>query len=97
MATGQQITLLRVDLGLMRLTDDQKTYFGALLDTAASAVAREGVVLTKGNLEDDTLIEMWAAWLYRKRRTETDAPMPRMLRVALNDRIAAQKMAVTST
>ena len=96
MATDRQMTLLRVDLGLMRLTDDQKTYFGALLDTAASAIARRGVTLAADSLEDDTIISMWAAWLYRKRKSETDTPMPRMLMVAVNDKLAAQKMAVTN-
>lgn len=93
--TETQLALLKTDLGLMRLTDDQKTYMGKLLEMAASAIAREGITLEEGNVEDDMLIEMYAAWLYRKRQQTSEPGMPRMLRFQLNNKLASQKMKVT--
>lgn len=92
-----QLLLLKTDLGLMRVTDDQKTYLSALLTTAASAITREGITLTAENLECNTLVATYAAWLYRKRaangNTSFAVGMPRMLRWQLNNLLVSQKMA----
>lgn len=91
-----RLTLLKVDLGLMHPTSDQITYLTSLLDMAASAIVREGIALVPDRLEDDTLVEMYAAWLYRKRLAQEDKPMPRMLRWQLNNKLLSQKMKVTN-
>ncbi len=94
-----QLTLLKVDLGLMQPSAGQITYLNALLEMAASAIKREGVTLQADNLEDDMLVEMYAAWLYRKRANDGNTSfavgMPRMLRYQLNNKLASQKMKVT--
>ena len=41
--------------------------------------------------EDNELIVMYAAYLYRK-RAEDNPPMPRMLRWALNNRLFSEKV-----
>lgn len=91
--TTEQLFLLQVDLGLMRPTNEQRVYFGHLLDMAAAAIERKGVRLTRGVPEDDALVSMYAAWLYRKRAGAPDATaMPQMIRCEINDRLVAQTM-----
>jgi len=96
---SKQLTLLKVDLGLMRPSDNQLTYLSSLLEMAASAIKREGITLQAENLEDDMLVEMYAAWLYRKRANDGNTSfavgMPRMLRYQLNNKLITQKMQVT--
>ncbi|NCB51351.1 MAG: hypothetical protein EOM54_05655 [Clostridia bacterium] len=94
--TSTRLTLLRIDLGFKSLTDEQITYLNTLLGMAATAIARKGVQLTEGATEDDALVAMYAAWLYRKRLQSPDATrLPDMIRYELNDRLMHQKMAVT--
>jgi hypothetical protein len=91
-----RLTLLRIDLGFKTLTEDQTTYLGQLLGMAVAAITRKGVQLTDGVTEDDALVAMYAAWLYRKRMQAPDSTrMPDMIRCELNDRLMHQKMAVT--
>lgn len=91
-----RLALLKTDLGLIRLTGEQPAYLSALLTMAASSILREGIALDENSIEDDALVAMYAAWLYRKRDVPDGAPaaagMPRMLRWQLNCRLASQKM-----
>ncbi|MEG0778580.1 MAG: hypothetical protein RSG55_07005 [Oscillospiraceae bacterium] len=90
-----QLALLKTDIGLMRVTAEQNSYLTMLLTMAASAIAREGIVLKDAELEDNGLVAMYAAWLYRKRQQPADAGMmPRMLRYQLNNKLVSQKMSV---
>ena len=58
------------------------------IQAARQFITREGVALTD-SVEDGQLVEMYAAYLVRKRATTE--PMPRMLRWALNNRLFSQK------
>lgn len=69
-------------------------YLLNLISAAKSFITREGVTLTS-SAEDGTLVEMYAAYLYRRRREENVA-MPRMLRWALNNRIFSEKAGATN-
>lgn len=80
--------LLQVDLGELYLTDERKNYLSQVIDAAIAFIAREGITL-EDTVEDLQLVEMYAAYLVRKRNT-TEA-MPRMLRWALNNRLFSQK------
>lgn len=82
------LAILKVDLGISSTALDQ--YLQLLIDSARAFIAEEGIVLNDSSSSDGTLVEMYAAYLYRKRREET-AAMPRMLRWALNNRLFAQK------
>lgn len=99
-----KLILLKVDLGLMRTSDDQTVYLESLLNMAAAFISREGIALVAGNAEDDALVSMYAAWMYRKRatgggeyqsRVAAGDSMPKMLRKNLNNKLISQKMAVT--
>ena len=80
--------LLQVDLGELYPTDERKNYLSQVVGAAIAFVTREGITL-EDTVEDLQLVEMYAAYLVRKRNT-TEA-MPRMLRWALNNRLFSQK------
>lgn len=80
--------LLQVDLGELYPTDERKNYLLQVIDAAIAFITREGITL-EDTVEDLQLVEMYAAYLVRKRNT-TEA-MPRMLRWALNNRLFSQK------
>ncbi len=87
MTGADKLALLKLDLQLM--TDTMDKYLLQLLDAAGRMIAREGINLVDSP-EDNQLLVMYAAYLYRK-RAEDAAPMPRMLRWALNNRLFAEK------
>lgn len=79
------LKLLKMDLMIQseRLDD----YLKVLVQTAKKLICREGIGLQE-NYEDSLLVEMYAAYLYRKRKE--DVAMPRMLRFALNNRLLGE-------
>lgn len=83
MSDSDILTILKVDLQVSSTALD--SYLLQLISAARALIAREGINLTD-DIEDTMLIEMYAAYLYRKRR-ESNSAMPRMLRWALNNRL----------
>lgn len=81
------LSILKIDLGISSTALDE--YLQQIILSARAFIAEEGIVLNECS-SDGMLVEMYAAYLYRKRREETVA-MPRMLRWALNNRLFAQK------
>lgn len=73
--------ILKADLQIQ--TNAIDGYLNTLISSAKEFIRREGVLLTD-SYEDALLVEMYAAYLYRKR--EEGGEMPRMLRFALNNR-----------
>lgn len=87
MTDNEILTVLKVDLQLS--TDKLDPYLLQLIGAAKSYIAAEGIALTCSS-GDGMLVEMYAAYLYRRRREE-NVTMPRMLRYALNNRLFSQK------
>lgn len=85
--------ILKLNLGIATGTWDKYLY--TLLDTAKAEIKREGITLND-TPDDDNLIIMYAAYLFRKRAEDT-AGMPRMLRYALNNRVISEKGAVNES
>lgn len=83
MSDSDILTILKVDLQVSSTALD--SYLLQLISAARALIVREGINLTD-DIEDTMLIEMYAAYLYRKRR-ESNSAMPRMLRWALNNRL----------
>lgn len=83
--------MLKANLSITTKSKDE--YLGFLLNSAKEQIKREGIVLGE-TLEDANLIVMYAAYLFRKRADAVGA-MPVMLRYALNNRLFAQKCAVS--
>lgn len=92
MAAPERLALLKADLGYLGpLPEQLEFYMTALLAMAEDMVRREGETLN-ASLEDDMFVAAYAAWLYRKRASDTAQAMPRMLRWQLNNRIVGEKM-----
>lgn len=81
------LDLLKVDLGIVTEAYDERLI--SYLKNAQEAISRQGATLTN-SFEDNTLVIQYAAWTWRHR--DSGIGMPRMLRLALNNRIFSEKM-----
>lgn len=90
MTDQELLTILKTDLQVSSPALDP--YLSQLVEAARDFIAAEGISLTS-SYSDAMLVEMYAAYLYRRRREE-NVQMPRMLRWALNNRLFSQKGAV---
>lgn len=81
------LEILKVDLQVSSSALD--LYLLVLITSARAYITQEGIMLTD-TAQDAMLVEMYAAYLYRRRREE-NVQMPRMLRWALNNRLFSQK------
>lgn len=89
--TENQLAMLKVDLGLMSITDAQTAYLEQKLDAAHQRLIKQGLTLVDGDPDHDELVVMYASWLYRKRTGEGSTEMPQPLRTARNDLLFSQK------
>ena len=87
MTNGEMLTMVKSNLAI--ISPAWNEYLTQLIDVAKQSIAREGITL-QDTLEDNNLVVMYTAYLYRK-RTEDAGAMPRMLRYALNNRLFAEK------
>ena len=84
--------MLKTDLGILTTTA-YDTRLAQLLTAAESAIIKEGAsTLDASDVSDMQLIVMYAAWLWRKR--DTGDGMPRMLRLAINNRVFSEKAVI---
>lgn len=94
MTDADILTVLRSDLGELYPSEQRLAYLTQAVNAAKEFIAREGIALTE-SVEDGQLVEMYAAYLVRKRASSggdsVAGAMPRMLRWALNNRLFAQK------
>src|SRR5699024_7283674 len=90
------LTVLKVDLQVS--TDKLDNYLGQIIQAARAYIQTEGITLDC-SVGDGMLVEMYSAYLYRRRRSaylygrrrDENVAMPRMLRWALNNRLFSQK------
>ena len=79
------LTMLKTDLGI-RTSTAYDTRLEQLLTAAQTAIIEEGASdLDASDPLDQQIIVMYAEWLWRRRDQMTG--MPRMLRLALNNRV----------
>lgn len=79
---------LKTDLGITAQAFDERLV--EMLGTAAERIRALGISLDEsGSLSDKNLLLMYAAYLWRCRVTQ--APMGRMLQLALNNRLFGEK------
>lgn len=81
------LKILKIDLQVSVNALDEYLLF--LISSAKELILKEGITLTTSQ-DDALLVEMYAAYLYRKRK-EQQNEMPRMLRWALNNRLFSEK------
>ena len=90
MTDADILKILQSDLNFLVVDEPLTAQLTHYIDTAKALIQREGVTLvTPFSVEDGELIEMYAAYLFRKRAT--GEAMPRMLRWALNNRLFGEK------
>lgn len=87
MTDSDILAVLKVDLQISAAQYDD--YLKKIIALAKDAIAKEGIILGE-SVSDGMLVEMYAAYLYRRRKEENVA-MPRSLRYALNNRLFSQK------
>lgn len=81
---------LQEDLGRRNPADTTVEFLRTLVASARIAISAEGVTIPDEitDIQDALLIEMYAAYLYRKRgATSAETAMPRYLRYLLNNRV----------
>ncbi len=81
------LSILKIDLQVS--SEKLDAYLMELIMASKEYIEKEGIKLND-SVGDGQLVEMYAAYLYRKRREE-GAQMPRMLRWALNNRLFSAK------
>jgi hypothetical protein len=84
------LSMLKQDLEILHSKNED--YLLQLIKVAKERIAREGILLGD-SYEDQGLVTMYAAWMYRKRASD-DNKMPRMLRSSLNSKLFSQKAVV---
>lgn len=87
MTDAEILMVLKIDLQVSSAALD--VYLEPLISAAKDYITTEGIHLSD-SYSDSMLVEMYAAYLYRRRREE-NAQMPRMLRWALNNRLMQQR------
>ncbi len=89
MSNEERRTMLKIDLGISATAYDERLL--QYIQAAEQEIIREGITFPdEPSVDDDQLVIMYAAWLWRKR--DSGEGMPRMLRYALNNRLFSQKM-----
>lgn len=91
MTEAQKLVILKKDLQMTTTANDE--YLNTLLTFAKAAIEREGITLTRGDIESEMAVIHYAAYLFRK-RAGTETAMPRFLRYELNNLLFSQKGAV---
>lgn len=91
MTKADILTILKIDLEIASAMTSRDALLNNLIDLAVSAITKEGITLSSlYTTEEGTLVEMYAAFLYRKRKENT-VSMPRSLRYLLNNMLLSQK------
>lgn len=86
MANSTMMEMLKTDLGISAAQTAYDTRLEQLLTAAQDMIIKEGAsTLDASDRLDQQMIVMYAAWLWRRRDEMTG--MPRMLRLALNNRV----------
>lgn len=80
------INLLQVDLEKRTLPDPVRQYLEFTGRAAAEEIEKKGITLDLDRYDDMHLLQMYTAYLYRKRALG-DNGMPRMLQYALHCRV----------
>lgn len=89
MDNQSRLALLKANIGAIGSTI-YDTLLLSLIESAVSAIEREGITLDQDAAEDNNLIIGYATWLFQQRE-QPDMQMPRWLRYNLNNKLLQQK------
>ena len=88
MDCAAKLEILKKDLQMLNQAND--IYLQTLLNLAAEAIKKEGIILIEDDIQCDMAVIEYAAYLFRK-RAAADTQMPRFLRWQLNNLLFSQK------
>lgn len=89
MNDSEILEMLKADLEKLTVPVSTERYLKMLISTAKEEISRMGITLND-SFADGQTIEMYAAYLYR-RRADADNGMPRMLQFRLHNRLFSEK------
>ena len=89
MTDSEILGILKIDLQITSEDESLNSFLLSIITSARKFIGDEGIVLDS-SVPDGYLVEMYSAYLYRRRRE--NYPMPRALRWALNNRLFRQKV-----
>ena len=87
---GRKLFLTKAHIGIY--TDRENQFISSLIISAEEEIADLGIVLKK-TYSDDNLVAMYAAWMYRSRKSGEDKP--KSLKYSLNTRLLKEKAGST--
>lgn len=88
MTNTELLTMVKANLQMASSAFD--SYLEQLIEVAKENLREYGIALTE-SISDSNLIVMYTSYLFNKRRSENSA-MPRMLTLAMRNRLFGQKM-----
>lgn len=88
MTSEEKLKLLKQDLQMLTAANDD--FLKTLIQTAETAMQREGIELVESDMDIDMAVVQYAAYLFRK-RAGNETAMPRFLRWRLNNILFSQK------
>lgn len=92
MTKADVLTILKSDLDIASTATTKDTLLNNYIDLSIAAISKEGITLTDPlTIEEGTLVEMYAAFLFRSRKSQTQTMMPKSLRYMLNNMLLSQK------
>lgn len=91
MTEAEVLVLVKADLGILNPDNNTETFLASLITTSIKEIERVGITLSSPyEVEDATLISMYACYLYRKRNT--DEGLPRMIKARISNRLMSERM-----
>lgn len=88
MTSEEKLKLMKQDLQMLTAANDD--FLKSLIQTAETAIQREGIELVENDMDIDMAVVQYAAYLFRK-RASNETSMPRFLRYRLNNILFSQK------
>lgn len=82
------LAMLKLDLLIPESVTAYDERLSQYIEAATAAITRKGIVLTD-SVDDDHLVAVYAAWLWRDRRT--GGGEPRMIQWMVHNRLFSQK------
>lgn len=88
MTNTDLLTMVKANIQMASSAFD--TYLGQLVEVAKESIEAYGITLND-SIQDANIIVMYASYLWQKRKSD-DSGMPRMLTMAMRNRLFAEKM-----
>lgn len=88
MTNTDLLTMVKANIQMASSAFD--TYLGQLVEVAKESIEAYGITLND-SIQDANIIVMYASYLWQKRKAD-DSGMPRMLTMAMRNRLFAEKM-----